>query len=296
MRNAFVKTVTELLDERDDIALVLADISVSLFEQSGAVSSHPQRVFNVGIREQLMVSVAGGMAIEGMRPIAHSYTPFLIERAYEQIKLDLGHQGVGAILVSIGASYDASSVGRTHAAPEDVSLINALPEWTVHLPGHATEVRTLLRDAAADTGNVYIRLSETQNETAVMNPTGFTTIRAASPDAPLVIAVGPMLDRVVAATTGIEVRVAYTTTPLQQSSESLARLATGDDVVIVEPTTAGTSVAYIANKLDDRPRRFLGIGVPLGEHRMYGSIAEHDTLHELDAGGIRRQIENWLAR
>lgn len=295
MRNAFVNTVTELLDERDDITLVLADISVSLFEKSGAVSSHPQRVFNVGIREQLMVSVAGGMALEGMRPIAHSYTPFLIERAYEQIKLDLGHQGVGAILVSIGASYDAPSVGRTHAAPEDVSLINALPEWTVHLPGHANEVRTLLRDAAADTGNVYIRLSETQNKTAVMNPTSLTTIREASPDAPLVIAVGPMLDRVVGATSGIDVRVVYTTTLGQQSSEDLALLATGSDVIVVEPTSVGTSIAHITSRLNDRPRRFLGIGVPLGEHRMYGTIADHDIQHQLDTGGIRRQIEHWLA-
>ncbi|MCH7669898.1 MAG: transketolase [Acidobacteria bacterium] len=295
MRIAFVETVTELLDERDDIALVLADISVSLFERSGAVSSHPQRVFNVGIREQLMVSVAGGMAVEGMRPIAHSYTPFLIERAYEQIKLDLGHQGVAAILVSIGASYDASSVGRTHAAPEDVSLINALPEWTVHLPGHANEVRTLLRDAAADTGNVYIRLSETQNKDAIKNPASLTTIREASPDTPLVIAVGPMLDRVVGATSGIDVRVVYTTTLGQQSSEDLALLATGGDVIVVEPASVGTSIAHIAGRLNDRPRRFLGIGVPLGEHRMYGTIADHDIQHQLDTGGIRRQIEHWLA-
>ena len=69
-----------------------------------------------------MVSVGGGLALAGLRPIVHTYAPFLVERAFEQVKLDLGHQGARAVLVSIGASYDAARGGRTHQAPEDVAL------------------------------------------------------------------------------------------------------------------------------------------------------------------------------
>ncbi|GBE23938.1 MAG TPA: transketolase [Actinobacteria bacterium] len=295
MRAAFVETATALLAERDDIAVVLADISVGPFERSGAIAAFPHRVFNVGIREQLMLSVTGGMALEGMRPIAHSYTPFLIERAYEQIKLDLGHQGVGAILVSIGASYDDPGSGRTHAAPEDVSLINALPAWTVYIPGHADEARLLLRDAAERTDKVYIRLDATQNSSAVEHPSRLTTIRSGLSGSPLVIAVGPMLDRVLAAAGDMDVAVAYTAAPLAQSPADLAATMKGDDLIIVEPTTAGTSLGRIAGQLSDRPRRFLGIGVPLGEHRLYGTVADHEAHHGLNATGIRHQITEWLS-
>src|SRR5215831_14324586 len=107
MRNAFYAETASLLDEDPRTALVLADISAAALDDT--LGRHPDRAVNVGIREQLMISVAGGMAMTGLRPIAHSYASFLVERAWEQVKLDLTHQGVGAVLVSVGAYYDAST-------------------------------------------------------------------------------------------------------------------------------------------------------------------------------------------
>src|SRR5918911_211049 len=111
MRQRFYDVAARALDEDPRVAIVLAEIGAS------ELPRHP-RVFNVGIREQLMIGVAAGLALEGLRPVVHSYTPFLVERPYEQLKLDLAHQDVGAILVSTGASYDAAHAGRTHEAPE----------------------------------------------------------------------------------------------------------------------------------------------------------------------------------
>ena len=159
MRQRFTRVTAEALDTHPRLAVVLADIGDDAFAATGARQRHPERVINVGIREQLMISVAAGLAQEGMRPVVHSYAPFLVERPFEQIKLDLGHQDVGALLVSTGASYDASPEGRTHQAPGDVALLGTLPGFAVHVPGHPDEVEELLRREFARDGRAYIRLS-----------------------------------------------------------------------------------------------------------------------------------------
>ena len=120
-----------------DVLWVLAEISADLFAKAAA--RHPDRVLNVGIREPLMVSVGGGLALAGMRSIVHTYAPFLTGRAFEQVKLDLGHQDAHAVLVSVGASYDSARSGRTHQAPEDVALIDTVPGFSVLVPGHPGE-------------------------------------------------------------------------------------------------------------------------------------------------------------
>ena len=141
MRQSFATTANELLDSDPRVAITLADIGVRDFDLS-------DRVVNVGIREQALIGVTAGLALAGLRPIAHSYTPFLIERPFEQIKLDFAHQGLGAVLVSIGASFDAAKEGRTHQSPGDVALLASLPGWTIHVPGHPDEVEAMLRTAA----------------------------------------------------------------------------------------------------------------------------------------------------
>ena len=89
MRQRFYRVTAELLDTDPRLAIVLADIGVGYLEPLGVFERHPRRAVNVGIREALMVSTAAGMALEGLRPIAHSYAPFLIERGFEQVDRDV---------------------------------------------------------------------------------------------------------------------------------------------------------------------------------------------------------------
>ncbi|MFY1689057.1 transketolase family protein [Plantactinospora sp. WMMB782] len=299
MRDTFVDTAVALLDDDPRTAVVLADISASSF--TAAARAHPDRVLNVGIREQLMVGVAGGLALTGLRPIVHSYATFTVDRVYEQLKLDLDHQGVGAVVVSVGASYDGASMGRTHMSPGDVALLDTLTDWTVHVPGHPAEVPGLLRAAAQHDERVYLRLSSQVNEAPLPRAGRLAVVRRATATAALVLAVGPMLRPVLDAVAGLDVTVAYTHTPRPFDVAGIRELvgtATGTGtapaVVLVEPYLAGTSAALLSAALGGVPHRSLSLGVGRTDLRRYGAPADHARWHGLDPAGLRRSITDFL--
>jgi transketolase len=295
MRTVFALAASDLIDEDPLAAVVLAEISTDLFAKAAA--RHPERVLNVGIREQLMISVGGGLALTGLRPILHSYAPFLVERAFEQVKLDLAHQGARAVLVSIGASYDAARAGRTHQAPGDVALVDTVPGFAVHVPGHPDEVPGLLRGAVAalsdaDGCSSYIRLSTEANRAALPVSPLLQVVRPGLSG--LVIAVGPMLDPVLDAVAGLDVTVAYATTVRPFDAAGVRSLAGSGAVVLVEPYLAGTSAHEVSLALAGRPHRLLSLGVPRAELRRYGTPADHAARAGLDGTGIRRSVTEFL--
>ena len=285
MRSRFYSLAAQALEDDERVWVVLADIG------AGELPRHP-RLVNVGIREQLMIGVAAGLGLAGKRPIVHSYAPFLVERPWEQIKLDLGHNDVGAILVSNGASYDASRAGRTHQAPEDVALLATLPGWRIEVPGHPDELERAFLRAVPGDDRVYIRTTLEENQ-APVGGDGLVKLRDG---APLVVAVGPTLAPTLEATAELDSGVAYLTTvrpfPRRELREALGD---GDEVVLVEPYLSGTSAAEVSRALVDRPHRLLALGIEHPELRKYGDPSEHRAAHGLDARGIRARIERFVA-
>jgi len=290
MRDRFAPLVTRLLDEDPRVVAVLAEIGADGFAE--ARRRHPDRVVNVGIREQLLVGAAAGMALTGLRPVVHTFASFLVERPFEQVKLDLGHQDAGAVLVSAAASFDWPAGGYTHMAPGDVALLDTLDGWTVHVPGHPDEAETLLRHAvAAGDDKVYVRLSLQSNARGLpVDGERLHTVREGR--AGVVVAVGPMLDAVLDATEGLDLTVLYAATvrPFDAAGLRRATESAGTDVVLVEPYLAGTSTAAANDALADVPHRVLGLGVGRAELRRYGRIDEHVRAHGLDARSLRERI------
>jgi transketolase len=293
MRETFLSTMEEALEVDPRLVVLLADISASLL--TDAQSRHPRRVINVGIREQLLVSAAGGVALTGLRPVVHTFASFLVERPFEQVKLDLGHQGVGAVLVSAGASYDMAYAGRTHQSPGDVALIDSLPGWTVHVPGHPDEARRLILESLPGDGKIYIRLSDQSNAEPRLGA-GFQTMRRGTRG--VVLAVGPMLDRVLNATEGADTTVLYASTirPFDAAGLQAAVQATGTaDIVLVEPYQRGTSAHAVTVALSDTPHRLRSLGVRRDvEIRTYGTRPDHDLAHGLDEPSIAAAIKEFL--
>ncbi|MDR7300517.1 transketolase family protein [Haloactinomyces albus] len=293
MRETFVDTVAGELDGDPRLAVVLAEISADRFTE--VAERYPERVINVGIREQALIGVAGGLSLTGMRPVVHTITPFLVERPFEQIKLDLNHQSAGAVLVSTGASYDYPAAGRTHMAPGDVALLDTLPDWTVHVPGHPAEVPAMLRTAFAADGLVYIRLSERGNAEALAEGPEFRTIRHGREG--VVLAVGPMLRPVLAATAMLDVTVLYAATvrPFDAAGLRAAALSASPDVVLVEPYLRGTSSHLVEDALSALPHRVHALGVSRdAELRAYGTAEQHEAAHGLGPTEIAASVRRFL--
>ncbi|NUT52678.1 MAG: transketolase, partial [Saccharothrix sp.] len=281
MRQVFVDTIEDVMRHDPRVAVVLAEISRDAF------APH-ERVINVGIREQAMVGVGAGLALAGLRPVVHTYAPFLVERPFEQIKLDFGHQDLGGVLVSIGGSYDDPAWGRTHQAPGDVALFDTLPGWTVRVPGHPAEVGPMVRDALAREDRVYLRLSLRENAEPHPVVEGFTEVRRGGRG--VVVAFGPMLDTVLAATRDVDLTVLYASTVRPFDAAGLlaaVRRAGRADVLLVEPYLEGTSAHLAAEALADVPHRLRSLGVRRdAELRAYGTAEDHDSAHDLDVLGV----------
>jgi transketolase len=160
----------------------------------------------------------------------------------------------------------------------------------VQVPGHRDEVPTMLREAARHDDRVYIRLAVQENARAY--PDG-GKLRVLKRGGPLVLAVGPMLDPVLAATRDLDVTVAYTNTPRPLDVEGL-RLLTRTEVIVVEPYLAGTSARLVSEALSGLPHRALHLGVARAEIRDYGTWQDHARAHGLDEEGLRRSITGFL--
>ena len=167
----------------------------------------PTGSVNVGIREQLLVNVGAGLALTGMRPIVHTFGTFLVERAFEQVKLGFGHQGVGGVLVGVGGSFDASQAGRTHQAPGDVALMDTLPDVDDPRPRHARP-RPTRCSAARWPARGCTTCAWSSRPTPSPSPAPACTSYGAGPGA-TVVALGPVLDEVLEATADRDVTVLY---------------------------------------------------------------------------------------
>jgi transketolase len=289
-RTQFGRTLTDLLVEDLSVALVYAEISGRFFTE--AERRFPERVVNVGIREQLMVNVGAGMALTGLRPVVHSFGTFLVERAFEQVKLGFPHQGVGGVLVGGGGSFDASRSGRTHQVPGDVALLDTLPDVVIHAPGTSAETDEVLRRAVAADGLHYVRVVEQTNAESFTGP-GLHVVRRGA--GATVLAFGPVLDDVLAATADRDVTVLYAHSVRPFDAATLRAVLTVPDVVLVEPWLAGSSARVVSDALHDIPHRLLSLGTRRMELRHYGTPTEHQRAHGLDAAGIRRSLESFLA-
>ncbi len=158
MRNAFADELTKLGNEDARVVMLSGDIGNRLFDKFK--DKHPARFFNCGVAEANMMGVAAGMAMNGLRPVAYTITPFVTTRCLEQIRTDVCYHEAPVTIVSVGGGLAYSGLGPTHHACEDISFLRALPNMVVICPGDAHEVRAALRASMRQERPVYIRMGK----------------------------------------------------------------------------------------------------------------------------------------
>jgi len=158
LRKTFANTMLKIAEIDDSLVVIVGDISHGIFKPFR--DKFPNRYYNIGISEPGMVNVAAGLSAKGLSPVVHTIAPFLIERSYEQIKLDFAYQELGVNLVSVGGAFDYSKLGCSHHCYTDYSLIAQFENASVFFPGSDIEFELLFKSAYNNKQINYFRLTE----------------------------------------------------------------------------------------------------------------------------------------
>tara|TARA_B110000014_G_C20092032_1_gene571857 strand:+ start:334 stop:1209 length:876 start_codon:yes stop_codon:yes gene_type:complete len=285
LRSQLADTASKIVREDESAVLLLGDIGVYAFRD--LLKEFPLRAFNIGILEQSTIGLAAGLSLTGHHPIVHTIAPFLVERAYEQIKVDLAYQQLGANLISVGSSYDYAGLGCTHHCPGDVEILNKIPNIEIVIPGHSKEFDKLLMSNYNNSNTTYFRLSETSNREDYPVEFGKNLVLREGDDL-TIVAVGPMLQSVLDATEDLDVTIIYCTTIKPFDASYFEELK--DKVVIIEPYYSGPILNNIEQTLHGLNGNYTNIGVPNEFIRKYGIKEDIDSMIGLDTASLRTKI------
>lgn len=287
MRSQLVKTVSEIIDQDTSSVLLLGDIGVYAFKET--INQYPSRAYNIGILEQSTISLASGLSMCGLVPIVHTIAPFIVERAFEQIKVDLCYQELGANLISVGGSYDYAGLGPTHHCPGDIGLLNQIPEIEIIIPGHPDEFDTLFRSNYKNHKTTYFRLSSDSNSKSQTVDFGKNTLIKEGKGI-VVVVVGPLLQLAIDALDDLDLTIIYCTT-IKPFDASFLKDFPNQKIIIIEPYYSGAILTNIIRETENLVGDFTCIGVSNDFINKYGTKEEIDYLLGLDKQTIRKKVQ-----
>ena len=291
MRKAMIRSVSDMIRNEADTSLFLVDIGVWAFRD--ILGEYPDRAMNIGIFEDGMASLAAGMALGGIIPTIYGISPFIVDRAMEQLKLDFAYQKLQGNFITTGASYDFSTLGYSHYCPEDLGIISMMPGFEFVAPGTASEFTRLFGQSHRDGCPTYFRLSDHVNKRDVEVDFGKAAVIKTGSRA-TVIAVSTALDAVLDACGDEDVSILYYTTLTPFDRETLKNHYNGGNILLCEPHYEGTLAYEVYRTFPDRPVRLSCVGVRREILRDYGSKEENDIYNGLTAENIFEKLRNLM--
>jgi len=161
IRQQFADTILAVGQDDHNLVVLIGDISHFILQPFAKAC--PGRFYNIGICEPTIMSMGAGLAKAGLYPVLHTIAPFLIERSFEQIKLDFCYHKLGGNLVTVGSAFDYANLGCTHHCYDDWALLKSFPNTQIMYPSSPVEFDTLFRQTYQNGYLTLFRLPEHQH-------------------------------------------------------------------------------------------------------------------------------------
>lgn len=156
MRNLFGELLADTLSLDDRVWLLTGDLGFGVLNK--ARSTAPDRAWNVGAAEQLMLGAAVGLSHNDKIPICYSITPFIIFRPYEWIRNYLDHELAPVKLVGAGRDRDYGHLGFSHWAEDDTAALAPFSNLVIYKPETLDDLRSCWHDFVYNNKPCYLNL------------------------------------------------------------------------------------------------------------------------------------------
>ena len=157
MRYKFAELLEQAMEKNDDIYFLTGDLGYKIFDN--ILHKFPNRAYTVGAAEQLMVSMAVGLADSGKIPVVYSITPFLLYRPFEVIRTYLNHEHTNVKLIGCGRDNDYAHDGFTHFAGDDKTFMNSLTSINSYWASDCDELTLNFNTILNINGPCYLNLT-----------------------------------------------------------------------------------------------------------------------------------------
>ncbi len=168
MRDAFTRVLMREAALDDRLTLVTGDLGFGVLRPFW--ETYPKQFINAGIAEQAMTSLAAGLSMTGRTVLTYSIGNFPTLRCLEQIRNDCAYHHANVKIVCVGGGFVYGSLGMSHHATEDMSVLRAMPEITVFTPGDPAEVEAVVPVMLRTPGTCYLRLGRGGEKTVHASP------------------------------------------------------------------------------------------------------------------------------
>lgn len=301
MRDVFIKKLSEICETNPNIILLTGDLGFGVLNDFR--ERFPKQFLNVGIAEQNMTGLATGLGLAGKTTFTYSIGNFCTLRCLEQIRNDACYHESNVNIISVGGGFSYGSLGYSHHATEDLSIMRALPNLRVFSPGDLWETEKITEVVAASKGVNYLRIDKSwaEDNTSINDvfEVGKARILREGNDISI-IATGGILKVALNAADqlkeeGIHVRVLsmHTIKPIDADAIIDCAVGTGGIVTLEEHTIIGGLGSAVGEVLLDQntiPDSFARIGLKAGFSTIVGSQDYLRKRYGMDEDAVKAKI------